>query len=144
MMRTYTELIQIPDFEGRLNYLRLHGEVGRETFGYDRYLNQMFYNTPEWRKVRREVILRDKACDLAHPDHEIHPYGHKVVLQIHHMNPVTKDDILEHSESILDPEFLIVVSKETHDIIHYGYQAHNKAPVTTERTPFDMCPWRVL
>lgn len=140
-MKTYTELIQIPDFEGRLNYLRLHGAVGRETFGYDRYLNQMFYNTPEWKKVRREVILRDKACDLAHPDHEILPYGHKVVLQIHHMNPITKDDILEHSDEILNPEYLVVVSKLTHDIIHYGYRA-DRVPVTSERTPFDMVPWK--
>ena len=140
-MRTYTELIQIPDFEGRLNYLQLYGDVGRETFGYDRYLNQMFYNTPEWKRVRRQVILRDKACDLAHPDHEIFPYGHKRILLIHHMNPITKDDILQHSESILDPEFLVVVSKETHDIIHYGYRS-TKPRVTTERTPNDMCPWR--
>lgn len=140
-MKTYTELIQIPDFEGRLNYLRLHGSVGRETFGYDRYLNQMFYNTPEWKRVRREVILRDKACDLAHPDHEILPYGHKVVLQIHHMNPITRDDILEHSDEILNPEYLVVVSKFTHDIIHYGYRA-DRAPVTSERAPFDMVPWK--
>ena len=108
-MKTFTELIQIPDFEGRLNYLRLHGEVGRETFGYDRYLNQMFYKTPEWERVRRDVILRDKACDLAHPDHEM--------------------------------EYLITVSKTTHDIIHYGYRS-NHIPVVTERMPFDMCPWK--
>lgn len=140
-MKTYSELIQIPDFEGRINYLRLHGVVGRETFGYDRYLNQMFYSTPEWKRIRREVILRDKACDLAHPDHEMFPYGHKVVLQIHHMNPVTKDDILAHSEEILNPEYLITVSKLTHDIIHYGYKS-DRIPVTAERTPFDMCPWK--
>ena len=140
-MKTFTELIQIPDFEGRLNYLRLHGEVGRETFGYDRYLNQMFYKTPEWERVRREVILRDKACDLAHPDHEIFPHGHRVVLLIHHMNPVTKDDILAHSEDILNPEYLITVSKTTHDIIHYGYRS-NRIPAVTERTPFDTCPWK--
>lgn len=140
-MRTYTDLIQIPDFEGRIEYLRLHGDVGKETFGYDRYLNQMFYKTPEWKKIRREVILRDKACDLAHPDHEILPYGHRVVLLIHHMNPITKEDILERSDLILDPEYLIVVSKQTHDIIHYGYRSV-KPSAAIERTPNDMCPWR--
>ena len=142
-MRTYTELIQIPTFEERIEYLRLYGNVGRETFGYDRYLNQMFYRTPEWKRVRRQVILRDKSCDLAHPDHEIFPYGHKVVLLIHHMNPVTKDDILQHSMDILNPEYLVVVSKQTHDIIHYGYKSSTPL-VITERTPFDTCPWRAL
>lgn len=139
--KNFTELSQIPDFEGRINYLRLHGDVGRETFGYDRYLNQVFYNSPEWKKVRRQVILRDKSCDLAHPDHEIFPKGHRVVLQIHHMNPITKEDVLERSDDILNPEYLITVSKRTHDIIHYGYGDH-KSPVTTERTPNDTCPWR--
>lgn len=142
-MRTYTELIQIPTFEERIEYLRLYGNVGRETFGYDRYLNQMFYRTLEWKRVRRQVILRDKSCDLAHPDHEIFPYGHKVVLLIHHMNPITKDDILQHSMDILNPEYLVVVSKQTHDIIHYGY-GKTEFPAVTERTPFDTCPWRAL
>lgn len=140
-IKTYSELVQIPDFEDRINYLRLHGAVGRETFGYDRYLNQVFYKTPEWEKVRRQVILRDKACDLAHPEHEILPHGHRVVLLVHHMNPITKEDVLERSDDILNPEYLITVSKRTHDIIHYGYRGV-KTPVATERTPFDTCPWR--
>ena len=139
--KSFTELSQIPDFEGRLKYLRLHGEVGRETFGYDRYLNQIFYTSPEWKEVRRKVILRDKACDLGCLDHELHPYGKKVQLLIHHMNPVTKDDILERSEDILNPEYLITVSKLTHDIIHYGYR-EDRIPTTTQRTPYDMCPWK--
>ena len=139
--KTYSELMQIPEFEDRINYLRLYGDVGKETFGYDRYLNQVFYKTPEWEKVRRQVILRDKACDLAHPDHEIHPNGHKVVLQVHHMNPVTKDDILDRADEILNPEYLITVSKRTHDIIHYGYSGP-KTPKATDRTPNDTCPWR--
>ena len=140
-IKTYSELIQIPDFEDRINYLRLHGAVGRETFGYDRYLNQVFYKTPEWEKVRRQVILRDNACDLAHPDHEIFPHGHRVVLLVHHMNPITKEDVLERSDDILNPEYLITVSKRTHDIIHYGYRGV-KTPVVTERTSNDTCPWR--
>lgn len=141
MKKSFTELSQIPDFEGRINYLRLHGSVGKETFGYDRYLNQKFYNTPEWKEVRRKVILRDKACDLGHPDHEIYPHGKKVQLLIHHMNPVTKDDILERSEDILNPEYLITVSKRTHDIIHYGYMGP-KTPAATDRLPNDTCPWK--
>ena len=140
-IKTYSELIQIPDFEDRINYLRLRGTVGRETFGYDRYLNQMFYSTPEWKEVRRKVILRDHACDLAHPDHEIFPSGHRVVLLIHHMNPITKEDVISHSDDILNPEYLITVSKTTHDIIHYGY-GDRKRPVVIERTPFDTCPWK--
>lgn len=95
MKKTYTELIQIPDFEGRVNYLKTYGSVAKETFGYDRYLNQMLYRLPEWKRVRRQVIIRDNCCDLAHPDHEIHPYGRKKVVIVHHINPITKEDILE-------------------------------------------------
>lgn len=141
MRKSYTELIQIPDYEGRLNYLRLHGAVGRETFGYDRYLNQMLYETPEWRKVRRKVILRDKSCDLADPDHEIFPSGKRKVLLVHHINPITKQDILDRSENVFDPNNLITVSFDTHQIIHYGYNEPRR-PVLTERMPFDTCPWR--
>ena len=139
--KTYTELIQIPEFEDRLNYLRLYGNVARETFGYDRYLNQMLYRIPEWKEVRRKVIIRDKACDLAHPDYEIHPYGHKKMIFVHHIVPLTKNDILERSDLVLDPNNLITVSFDTHQIIHYGYSDHS-IPVLVERTPYDTCPWR--
>ena len=141
MRKSYTELIQIPDYEGRLNYLRLHGAVGRETFGYDRYLNQMLYETPEWRKVRRKVILRDKSCDMGLDDYEIHPHGKRKMLFVHHINPITREDILERSDSIFDPDNLVTVSFNTHQIIHYGYES-DRRPVFTERTPNDMCPWR--
>lgn len=141
MRKSYTELIQIPDYEGRLNYLRLHGAVGRETFGYDRYLNQMLYETPEWRKVRRKVILRDKSCDMGLTDYEIHPHGKRKMLFVHHINPITREDILERSDSIFDPDNLVTVSFGTHQIIHYGYES-DRRPVFTERTPNDMCPWR--
>lgn len=141
MRKSYTELIQIPDYEGRLNYLRLHGAVGKETFGYDRYLNQMLYETPEWRKVRRKVILRDKSCDMGLDDYEIHPHGKRKMLFVHHINPITREDILERSDSIFDLDNLVTVSFDTHQIIHYGYES-DRRPVFTERTPNDMCPWR--
>ena len=141
MKKTYTELIQIPDFEDRINYLKVYGRVAKETFGYDRYLNQMLYRLPEWKEVRRKVILRDNACDLAHPEHEIHPYGHKVRILVHHINPITKQDILDRSELVLDPENLVTVSHDTHEIIHYGFP-EVKSLSFTERTPYDTCPWR--
>ena len=141
-MRTYTDLIQLPSFEERLQYLVLHGTVGYETFGYDRYLNQYLYQqSSEWKKVRDYVILRDKACDLAHPDHEIFPNGRRSIILVHHMNPITKEDILSHSDKVLDPEFLITTTRDTHNIIHYGYK-ENKLPIVTERSPNDTCPWR--
>lgn len=141
MKRTYTELIQIPDFEDRINYLKVHGRVAKETFGYDRYLNQMLYRLPEWKEVRRKVILRDNACDLAHPEHEIHPYGHKVRILVHHINPITKQDILDRSDLVLNPENLVTVSHDTHEIIHYGFPEVRSLSFT-ERTPYDTCPWR--
>lgn len=144
MMKTYTDLIQLPTFEERLDYLTLHGKVGHETFGYDRYLNQYLYQrSAEWKKVRDYCILRDKACDLAHPDHEIHPDGHRYVILVHHMNPITKQDLLDRADIVLDPEFLITTTKDTHNAIHYGRQVKTR-PAMVERTPFDTCPWRKL
>ena len=142
-MRTYTDLIQLPSFEERLNYLILHGKVGRDTFGYDRYLNQYLYQrAEEWKKVRNHCILRDNACDLAHPDHEIHPDGRRRIILVHHMNPITKEDILNRSEFVLDPEFLITTTRDTHNIIHYGFGKATERPTLTERSLFDTCPWR--
>ena len=141
-MRTYSDLIKIPSFEERLNYLILHGKVGHETFGYDRYLNQYLYQRSEdWKKVRKHVILRDNACDLAHPDHEIHPDGRRFVILVHHMNPITKEDVINRSDYVLDPEFLITTTRDTHNIIHYGFDI-GKRPILTERKPNDMAPWR--
>ena len=133
-IRTYSELIRIPTFEERLEYLRLYNLVGRDTFGYDRYLNQRFYTDYAWQKVRRDVIVRDSACDLAFPGNEI---SGKII--VHHMNPLTKEDILQHSESIIDPEFLICTSDATHRAIHYG-AAMPKG--LTVRSINDTCPWR--
>lgn len=137
-IRTYSELITIPTFEERFRYLKLGGRVGEETFGFDRYLNQIFYTSNEWRDVRNHVIVRDHGCDLAMLDREI-PDGVKIL--VHHMNPITVDDILKRSEYLLDPEFLISTIKNTHDAIHYGDERLLiLAPI--ERRPNDTCPWR--
>lgn len=135
-IKTYSELITLPTFEERYEYLRLGGLVGEETFGFDRYLNQMFYKTPEWLEVRNFVIIRDNGCDLAIPDREIHG-----TILVHHMNPITKDDILRRSKFLLDPEYLISTVKNTHDAIHYGDGSLLiTAPI--ERHKNDTCPWR--
>ena len=134
-IRTYSELSKLKTFKERYEYLRLNGSVGRDTFGYDRYLNQLFYSTPEWKRVRRDVIVRDGACDLGIEGLEI-----PSMIFIHHMNPMSKEDIVEHSLDILDPEFLICTSFDTHNAIHYGLDTPNKEPVI--RTANDTCPWR--
>lgn len=137
MIRRYTDLRAIPTFEERFKYLQMFGSVGRETFGFERYLNQMFYRTPEWKRVRREVILRDNGCDLGMPDREIQDR----FIVIHHMNPITKDDILERSEFLLDPEYLICCTDLTHKAIHYGNEdLLIKDPII--RSPNDTTPWR--
>ena len=136
IIRTYSELISLPTFEERYRYLRLGGDVGRETFGFDRYLNQAFYKTDEWLEVRDHVIIRDNGCDLAIEGREI--YGR---ILVHHMNPISKEDILRRSKYLLDPEYLICTVKSTHDAIHYGDESLLiKAPV--ERSKNDTCPWR--
>lgn len=135
-IKTYSELIQLDSFEERYRYLRLDGEVGKETFGFDRYLNQIFYKSPEWKAIRDTIIIRDNGCDLAIPGYEI-----RGRILIHHMNPITKRDILERSDLLLNPEYLICVTKRTHDAIHYGDEnLLMTGPV--ERTRNDTCPWR--
>ena len=135
-IRTYSELITIPTFRGRYEYLRLKGLVGQETFGYDRYLNQVFYKSREWMDIRDYVIVRDNGCDLGIPGHEIHER-----ILIHHMNPITKEDILRRSEFLLDPEYLISTIKLTHDAIHYGDE-HLLMDEPIVRTKNDTCPWK--
>ena len=135
-IRRYSELIKLETFEERFNYLKLNGTVGEETFGFDRYLNQAFYTSEEWKSIRNEVIVRDLGCDLGISDREI--TGRML---IHHMNPITKDDILNRSEFLLNPEYLITTVKNTHDAIHYGdSKLLVQAPVT--RRPNDTCPWK--
>lgn len=135
-IRTYSELITLPTFEERYEYLRLGGKVGEETFGFDRYLNQIFYKTKEWLRVRDEVIIRDMGCDLAMMDREI--FGRVLV---HHMNPLNVKDIINRSDYLLNPEYLICTSKNTHDAIHYGDISILLIP-PIERSKNDTCPWR--
>lgn len=135
-IRTYSELITIPTFEERYKYLKIGGKVGEETFGFERYLNQEFYKSHEWQSIRRQVIVRDLGCDLGIKDREIHG---KII--VHHMNPITIDDIIEASDFLLNPEYLICTLKSTHDAIHYGDEnLLIKAPV--ERMKNDTCPWK--
>ena len=137
MIRTYSELIKLNSFIERYRYLKLSGKVGADTFGFDRWLNQMFYKTPEYRKVRREVILRDNGCDLGDPNFEI---SGRVI--IHHMNPINQTDILKRSEFALDPEYMICVSHGTHNAIHYGDESQLPIIDVVERFPNDQVPWK--
>ena len=136
-IRTYSELIMLPTFKERFEYLKLGGSVGKETFGYDRYLNQMLYQrSPRWKKSRDTVIIRDNGRDLAMEGHEI--FG-KII--VHHMNPITMDDILKDRYWIYDPEFLICTIHNNHNAIHYGDE-DLLVIAPTERTPNDTCPWK--
>ena len=136
-IKTYSELIALPTFEERYEYLRLNGRVGKDTFGFDRYLNQNFYRSAEWRRIRDRVIVRDNGCDLAMDDRII--YG-KIL--IHHMNPITDKDLFNLSDILLDPEYLICVSHNTHNAIHYGDgERLVKDPIV--RTKNDTCPWKL-
>ena len=135
-IRTYSELLTLPSFEDRFRYLKLSGFVGHETFGFDRYLNQQFYKSVEWRKVRNLVIMRDAANDLACPDHPI--IGQVI---IHHMNPITVDDIENNPEILLNTEYLICVSLETHNAIHYSDDRILKEQIIIDRKPGDTKLW---
>lgn len=136
MIRTYSELCKLKTFKERYNYLKLCGQVCKETFGFDRYLNQIIYKLPEWKSVRDKVIVRDCGCDLGIEGHEI---GEKIL--VHHMNPITMDDIINHNQDIFNPEYLICVSHQTHNAIHYGDESQLiTGPV--ERSPNDTCPWK--
>lgn len=136
--KTYSKLIQLPTFKERFEYLKLSGQVGLETFGFDRIFNQVFYKSPEWRRIRREVMLRDNGCDLGISDREIHG---KIL--IHHMNPITEKDIATRSEILLNPEYLITVSNNTHNAIHYGDEHLLVSDTLVERFQYDTCPWRL-
>lgn len=136
IIKRYSELITLPTFEERYRYLKIGGKVGEETFGFERYLNQEFYQSDEWKRVRREVIIRDLGCDLGIEGREIHS---RII--VHHMNPISINDILSRSDLLLNPEYLICTIKQTHDAIHYGDESLLiKAPV--ERRKNDTCPWR--
>ena len=136
MTKTYSSLISIPKFEDRYAYLRLGGKVGEDTFGHTRYLNQVFYKSKEWRNFRDYIIIRDNGCDLGCKDRPISGR-----IYIHHLNPISQDDILDRADELLDPENAICVSFDTHQAIHYGDMSLLRLdPV--ERKPNDTCPWR--
>jgi hypothetical protein len=136
MNRTYSELIQFNTFDERYDYLKLGGGVGRATFGFDRFVNQRFYKSREWRDVRDHVIIRDEGCDLGIPGYEIH-----VDLHVHHMNPIAIDNILHNEDWIINPEFLILTTQKTHNAIHYGSNAKLYPKIVTQRTPRDTKLW---
>lgn len=135
-IKTYSELIKLPTFEERFRYLSLGGSVGKETFGFDRYMNQIFYRSQRWKSARDYVIIRDNACDLGVEGHEIYS---RII--IHHMNPITLQDIERESEFLIDPEYLICTIHNTHNAIHFGDESLLiTAPI--ERKANDTCPWR--
>ena len=136
IIRTYSELVAIPTFRERYEYLKLQGSVGEETFGFDRYLNQIFYRSQKWKSVRDHVIIRDNGCDLGVEGYDIHG---KIL--IHHLNPITIRDIELETDFLLNPEFLVCTTHNTHNAIHYG----DSNLLVTEpiiRTRNDTCPWR--
>lgn len=136
-IKSYSELMSIKSFQDRLEYLKLYGRVGDITFGGNRYLNQMLYHCYEWEKVKRDIVIRDKGNDLAHEDYPILSKS----VYVHHINPITPDDILNRRGCVFDPENLISSSFQTHNAIHYG----NDTKLSTgyaERKPNDTCPWR--
>ena len=135
-IRTYSELITLPTFQERFDYLKLDGKVGQDTFGFDRYMNQRFYSSGEWKRIRNKIILRDNGCELGLDDYTI--VGG---IYIHHMNPIMPKDIIDQTQFLLNPEYLIAVSRGTHQAIHYGAESllYN---VPIERTQNDTCPWR--
>lgn len=135
-IKTYSELILLPTFEERFKYLQLNGRVGDDTFGFDRYINQKFYRSAEWKRIRDQIIIRDNGCDLALEGYEI--YGR---ILIHHMNPITVKDVELSTEYLMNPEYLICVTHNTHNAIHYGDEKLiNKGPIV--RTKNDTCPWK--
>lgn len=136
-IRTYSELSKLKTFRERYEYLKLDGTVGEETFGFDRYINQMFYKSEEWKRIRNYVITRDNGCDLGIQDRKIVDS----VILVHHMNPITKEDIINKNEILLDPEYLITTIKPTHDAIHYGDE-NLLAEDLIIRSKNDTCPWK--
>ena len=137
IIKSYSELIKIPTYKERFEYLKLDGIVGKDTFGYDRYLNQAFYNSPEWRRFRRDMIIRDNGCDLACEGYEIRG---KIIL--HHINPIAQDDLISRRRDVLfDPENIICVTHNTHNAIHYG-DANLLITGPIERVANDTCPWK--
>ena len=135
-MRTYRELSRLKTFDERFEYLKLNGFVGEETFGYDRFLNQLLYKSSEWRSLRRDIIIRDNGCDLG-----LEGYDIQGMIIVHHMNPISVDDLKTFSGDVVNPEYLICVSSLTHKAIHYG-DKDLLPQLPIERRPGDTCPWK--
>ena len=136
MIRTYSELSKLSTFKERFDYLKLNGKVGEDTFGHSRFLNQDFYSSPEWRRTRRNIIVRDNGCDMG-----LDGYSIRGRIYVHHINPITVDDILERRSKLFDPENLICVSSMTHEAITYGIEDMLPTDPVIRR-PNDTCPWR--
>lgn len=135
-VRTYTEMMKLPTFEARFKYCDMSGNVGEETFGGSRWVNQVLYSSPEWKAFRRKIVLRDQGCEFGLPGYEIQKYG-----TVHHLNPVTKDDIVNRRDCVFDPENAVLVSSDTHRFLHYGFgRVPVKEPVV--RRENDTCPWK--
>lgn len=134
--RTYSELMKLKTFEERFRYLQLNGSVGKDTFGFDRYINQKFYKSQVWKSLRDKIIIRDNGCDLGMEGYEIHGR-----IYIHHMNPILQQDIIDQTEFLLDPEYLICTTHNTHNAIHYGDE-NLLITMPRERTENDTCPWK--
>lgn len=137
MIRTYTELSKLKTFEERFAYLQLNGQVGEATFGFDRFVNQAFYRSPQWKMLRAKIIVRDNGCDLGIEGREIFRKP-----LIHHMNPINLKDILDQTDYLLNPDYLITVSHDTHNAIHYGDESLLIPSEPVVRQPYDTCPWR--
>lgn len=135
--KTYSELSKLKTFEERFEYLKLSGSVGKDTFGFDRYLNQAFYRSKEWKAIRDKVVVRDNGCDLGVDGYMI--FGNVL---IHHMNPISPDDIIHQTNILLNPDYLISVSYDTHNAIHYGDSSFLERNIVVERAPNDTCPWK--
>ena len=136
-LRTYQELIQIPTYIDRFRYLKIGNSVGEETFGFDRWMNQRFYNSREWRNLRNHIITRDNGCDMAFSDREI-----EGKIYIHHMNPIEKQDIYDMTDFVMNPMFLVCVAHTTHNAIHYGSEDLLDCDILVQRVPNDTCPWK--
>ncbi len=137
VVKTYSDLLKLCTFEERFRYLQLNGRVAQETFGFSRFINQNFYSTPEWKSVRDFVILRDSGCDLGIEGYDIHDR-----ILIHHINPISTEDIITRSEFLLNPEYLITTTHNTHNAIHYGDESMLMTTFV-ERSRNDTCPWKL-
>lgn len=135
--KSYSEMITMSEFDDRFRYAKLDGQVGMDTFGFDRYLNQQFYRSKEWKRLRDQIIIRDNGCDLGVPGHEI-----SGKIYIHHLNPLSPEDITESTKKLFDPDNLVCVSAETHNAIHYGDESILEKNKIVERSPGDTCPWK--